>query len=294
MDTAKMAAALATNKGQVRDHLNPFEDKLVQQSLPKILLPTTAGTGSEASSDAVVIDPELGGKTFSRSPHIYPTAAIVDPTLTVSCPPKVTAGCGMDALSHVVEALISNDTNPLAVGMALEGIKQIFRSLRKAYHNGKDLAARWDVSFAAMIGGLMFGTAPSAYPGHAISEVIGPQHQIPHGTACGIVLPYIMDFNLSACTENLALMSRCLGFDTGNRSERELAGKAVDAVFQLMIDIEMPLSLSEVGISKNELPKYRDTYLTSKLYELKRYNPRVLTPQNVDALFEKMWRGIKS
>jgi alcohol dehydrogenase class IV len=292
LDTAKAASIMATNPEDIAQYFDPAEKKIKQKPLPKILIPTTAGTGSEASPEIVAIDEEENAKTFITDPATIADVAIVDPLMTVTCPPKQTAASGMDALSHAIECFLVSKPTPLTDAYALHAVKLIAENLRKAYHNGDDVEARYNMSIAATLGGLCMVLIPCNI-GHCVSEAIGVKYKIPHGIACSLVIPYQTEYNLPVCIERLACLAGYLGADTCGCSVRDAAEKAVDAVKTLIEDIELPKGLKEVNIPRTDIPKLVE-YLVNKRqyeYDLPMWNPRKLTMENVTELLEKAWEG---
>ncbi|RLI46741.1 hypothetical protein DRO69_02370 [Candidatus Bathyarchaeota archaeon] len=292
LDTAKAAAIMATNSGDISQYFEPAEKKIKQKPLPKILVPTTAGTGSETSPEIVAIDVEKSAKIFIADPATIADVAIVDPLMTVTCPPKQTAASGMDALAHAVECFLVSKPTPLTDAYALHAVKLIAENLREAYHHGDDVEARYNMSIAATLGGMCMVLIPCNI-GHCVSEAIGVKYNIPHGISCSLVIPYQMEYNLPVCMERLASLAGYLGANTCGCSVRDAAKKAVDAVKTLIEDIELPKGLKEVNIPKADIPKLAE-YLVNKRqyeYELPVWNPRKLTMENVTELLEKAWEG---
>uniref|UniRef100_A0A7C5YXU6 Iron-containing alcohol dehydrogenase n=1 Tax=candidate division CPR3 bacterium TaxID=2268181 RepID=A0A7C5YXU6_UNCC3 len=297
LDTAKTAAIMAKNNDTIEKYLarlpNPFEDKFKEKGLPLILVPTTAGTGSENSAGAVIIDGQY--KTWIASRFLYPDVAIVDPLLTVSVPAKTTASCAMDALSHAVEAfMVVALSNPWCDSFALEAIKLISKYLRKAYHNGNDLEARWYLCWAAHLGGwtAQFTWGPATV-GHLTAEAIGPKYGIPHGLICGIALPYAMKFNLPAIPDRLKMIAVAMGENVGELSEHEAAKKGIQSIIRLMEDVDLPLSLKEVNIPRVDLHDLAEYIVKERqyLYDIPRLSPRKFTSENIQGLLEDMWHG---
>ncbi len=298
LDSAKIAATMATNPGSVQEYCARVKGEVKEvknKTLPKILIPTTAGTGSEASNTLVIIEQEY--KTWITDNKILAEVAIVDPALTLTLPPKMTAGTGIDALSHVMEALMSVQANPISDALSLEAVKLIFKSLRRAYHHGEDIEARWNMSLAATLGGWVIGfpwVGGPATIGHCISEAVGSKYKIPHGVACGIALPYAMEYNLPLLIDKLATVATVLGEDTIGLNKRDASFKSIDATLELMEDIDMPTSLKEVGVPQEDLETLAG-YITNErqyMYNLSTFNPRKLTLENVRQLLQKMWKGI--
>jgi alcohol dehydrogenase class IV len=297
LDSAKTAATLATNPGSPREYCARVKGEVKEvknTTLPKILIPTTAGTGSESSNTLVIIEKEY--KTWITDNKILAEVAIVDPTLTLTLPARMTAGTGIDALSHVVEALMSVQANPISDGLSLEAVKLVFKSLRKAYHHGEDLQARWDMSLAATLGGWVIGFPWIGGPatiGHCISEAVGSRYKIPHGVACGIALPYAMEYNQPLLVDKLANVATIMGEDITGLTKRDASFKSIDATLRLMEDIDMPTSLQEAGVPKEDLKPLAEYIANERqyLYNLSAYNPRKVTSENAKRLLEKMWEG---
>jgi alcohol dehydrogenase class IV len=298
MDLAKLAATMAENPGDVSDYCARVKGevkKLEQKTLPKILVPTTSGTGSECSNTLVVIDEDY--KTWITDNKLLANVAIIDPTLALTMPPRVTAGTGMDALSHSIEGLLSRMSNPISDALAFQAVKMISGNLRTAYNYGKDLEARWNMSLAASLGGWVIGfpwVGGPANLGHCIAEAIGSKYRIPHGVACGLVLPYIMEFNLPACTKRLAEIANVMDEDVSGGSIHDDAIESVKAVRRLMRDVELPTSLKEIGTFPKEDIQDFARYLVEErqyMYDLEHYNPRRLTLENITELLEVMWKG---
>ena len=297
MDTAKMVAICLTNPDDVMTYVNPAEDKTKAPAKPKILIPTTSGTGSEVSNCAVVIEGLY--KTWIACSNVFADVAVVDPKMVMSCPPKQTAGSALDALSHNVEGLIDREANAISDSQALEATKLVFRYARRVYHDNGDLEARWNMSAAAMLGGMVI-----AYPwiggpailGHCVSEAMGPRWGVPHGAACGVVLPYILQFNAasSACEEKLAYVSRqVFGDEVHGLTNRQAAFHFIHAIADLQEDMELPTTLKGWNIPENELDGFAEYLFKERqyVYGLPRFNPRQLSLANTKELMHQMYDG---
>ena len=283
MDLAKIASVSATNPGQVRDYLGV--DLLHRRGAPLICMPTTSGTGSEVTMFSVLT---VGDKKMDVvSPHILPDVALVDPVMTVTMPPELTAGTGMDALSQAVETVTSLAATPLTDALALKAIQLARNSLRVAYAKGNSLKARSEMALAATLSGLAFGSGKLTL-GHSLAQTFGPLRRIPHGVSCGIALPYIMEFYLPTIPEKLSMIAEAMGIETRGISVREAGIEAIRFVKKLAEDIGIPLSLREVGFDRDQLPLLTKTCVK----EWPRPNsPRELTRQSVLEVLEKMWEG---
>jgi alcohol dehydrogenase len=296
LDTSKMVASMVTNKGEPREYLTPIEDKFKNPGLPKILIPTTGGTGSEVSNMSVVIDKESMYKTWAASSNLMADTAIVDPVLNASAPPRTTAASGMDALAHNVEGLISKEANPISDGIATKAASLIFRNLRSAYNDPGNLEARSAMSMSAMLGGMVITFPWVAGPsvlGHCLGEAFGPKYGAIHGVAVGMALPYILDFNISAAYNKIGSLARIFNIPHKGESARTVAAKIPPAIIQLLNDLEMPTTLKDINFPKSDIEKFGEYVFSSRqnLYDLPRFNPRRLTMENSIRLITNMYNG---
>jgi len=282
MDMAKVASFSVSNPGRIEDYLGI--DLIKRRGLPLYCLPTTSGTGSEVTRVAVVTEGKR--KRAFVSSHITPDVALVDPKLTVSMPPKLTAGSGLDALSHAVEGILSIYANPMTVALGLEAVRLISENLRIAYYNGRDLESRYNMSLAATMAGLSFN-GPGVVHGHSIAQTFGPLYNVPHGLSCAMTLPYIMDFYLPVASEKLAWIAEAMGEDVYGFTHREAAEEAVRAVYELTIDLDIP-SLREVGVEREDIPEIAGTCVRDWVGPK---SPRLLTVEDTVKILEKMWEG---
>ncbi|MHC4559940.1 MAG: iron-containing alcohol dehydrogenase, partial [Planctomycetota bacterium] len=199
LDSGKVIAAMLTNIGELEDYLEVVGDgkPLTQSPVPYIAIPTTAGTGAEVTRNAVLIVPEHQVKVSLRSPLLPPRLAVVDPVLTHSMPPSITASTGLDALTQLMEAYVSNKANPLTDGICREGLKRAGRSLLRAYENSSNTAAREDMALASLFSGLALANAKLGAV-HGFAGPLGGMICAPHGTICARLLPYVMETNVQA------------------------------------------------------------------------------------------------
>ncbi|MGB9694979.1 MAG: iron-containing alcohol dehydrogenase [Caldisericaceae bacterium] len=300
LDRAKIAACFAGTDDHMEDYFAP-STKALTHSKPKILIPTTAGTGSEASNTAVVIVPEhdMGtAKTWITSSAILAEASIVDPSLMIGLPPKVTANTGMDALSHCAEGVISKQANAFSDALALEGIGLVSDNLRTAYQEGDNLEARSNMAMAATLGGIVISfpwVSGPATLGHAASEGISPKYNVPHGAACGVLLPYVYWFNLkSSYGENkLAMIAEAMGVDTYGMSQRDAAVASIEATFDLLEDLDMPTDLKSYGMQEDDIPMVSKYILerSEKMYAMSLFNPVKANLDNMNEFFYTAYEG---
>ena len=284
LDMAKVASAAAANPEQ---EASAFlgANKIKNPSAPKILIPTTAGTGSEATPFALVI--VEGKKKAIASSYNLADVVFIDATFTATMPPRVTAFTGMDALSHAIEAFLSLGANPLTDSFALEAMRKISNNLEEAFSHGDNLNARMEMSLAAMLAGIAFGNA-GVIAGHAIAHAFGARYKVPHGVSAALTLPYIMEYNASAPAVG-ARMKEIATALVGERIEsaEEAASEAIARVRSMIERLELPARLSELGVPKEDLPELAEDVEKEKGY-LKR-NPREMGLEDAMKLLESMW-----
>jgi alcohol dehydrogenase class IV len=286
LDMAKVAALMCTNPGDFKDYVGGVP--LTRRGVPLLAIPTTSGTGSEATATLVVTHKEM--KTGITNPHVMPDTAIIDPALTLSLPQRVTANTGMDALSHAIEAYMSQKNNSFADAVALQSMRLIADNLRLAYAQGGNVEARANMSMASMLGGLSIANS-STCGGHAVAYGFAVMKQLPHGFTCAMALPFIMEYNLLAIPERLADVAEALGEDTSGMHPREAAYEAVNAVARLNNDLGIPLSLEELDIKHDEIPLMADE--TMRIGRLLAVNPRSMNRDEAVGIFERMWHGFE-
>jgi alcohol dehydrogenase class IV len=296
MDLAKITATVLTHGGNPRDYVG--DDKIPGPILPLICLPTTAGTGSEVSAAAVLTDSDNQIKVGILSNFLRPRIAIVDSLLSVSCPRKVTADSGIDALTHAIEAYtaVDNATFPLPAGersvyqgrhpmgdlLAEKAIALIGANLRRAVGHGDDLDAREGMALAATLAGLAFSNVGVALV-HAMEYPIGGATHCSHGAGNGLLLPFVMRFNLPARQREFAAIAKLLGEDVSGLDEAQAAERAVRAVERLRADIGIPSRLRDLGVKEEQLRS-----LAEKAFGIKRIlrvNPRTVTVEEIEGIF---------
>ncbi|MFH1716680.1 MAG: iron-containing alcohol dehydrogenase [Planctomycetota bacterium] len=257
LDTGKVVAAMLTNGGELEDYLEVVGagKPLVQSAAPHVAIPTTAGTGAEVTRNAVLGVPEQRVKVSMRSPLMLPRLAVVDPGLTHSMPPAVTASTGLDALTQLIEVYVSNKANPLTDGICREGLKRAGRSLRRAFEYGNDPAAREDMALASLFGGLGLGNAKLGAV-HGFAGPLGGMIDAPHGVICARLLPFVMEANVRAL-ESRGTDSVLGRFDEISQLLTADAGaKAADGVAwvrDLCAALKIP-SLDDFGLVEEQFP----------------------------------------
>ena len=208
IDTAKAVCVALKNGGQANDYVGIY--RLSEPQTPHIAIPTTSGTGSEVTNVAVIHNEELKRKVYIVDPYIIPNTAILDPRLTMTLPPGLTAATGMDAITHAVESLTSILAEPVCDGHALQALRLMCQFLPRAVANGEDEEARIQLSIAACLAGWAFTTAQVGLA-HSLAHTVGTLHHVHHGTACGIVLPHVMRYNADFAAGKLALAADAPG-----------------------------------------------------------------------------------
>ena len=258
MDAGKAIAALLANGGELLDYLEVIGagKPLRLPSAPFVAVPTTAGTGSEVTSNAVLASPEHHVKASLRSPLMLPRLAVVDPELTFDLPPDVTARTGLDALTQLIEAYVSVRANPLTDGLCREGIRRAGRSLRPAYHDGHNAEARSDMSLASLLSGLALANAGLGIV-HGFAGPIGGMFAAAHGAVCAALLPHGMRVNVQVLrrrapeSEALRRFDEIAGMLTGRTSAR--AEDGIEWVCGICGELNIPL-LRSCGISSEDIP----------------------------------------
>jgi len=284
LDIAKATAAVLANETPL-DQMWGVAN-IPKPALPMILLPTTAGTGSEVTPNCILTDAKPDGGHMKKgivSPHILARTAIVDPCLTATAPPVVTAAAGMDALTHAIETYVSRNAQPITMPLALEAVRLIGKYLRRAVADGSDLEARRHMANASMLAGLAFA---NGFLGavHAIAMAMGGQFNVAHGIANALMLPYVMEFNEMAATEKFARIAAALGEPIEGLSERDAARRAALAVHQLVTDVGLPHVLADVKISEDRIPALAEESFGNQ--RLLKNNPRSATVQDLARILE--------
>lgn len=283
LDTGKAVAALATNPGDPYDYLEVIgKGQAIQNPpLPTIAIPTTAGTGSEVTRNAVLASPEHRVKVSMRHPMMLPQIALVDPELTYGLPPEITATTGMDALTQVIEPYVSNQANPLTDAICSEAIQRAARSLRGAYQN--EPAARHDMALVSLFGGLALANAKLGAV-HGFAGVIGGMFDAPHGAVCAALLPQVMEINIRTAREQnrLDVIQRYeqIALWLTGRPSAEMGTAWVQAVRDYL---QIP-ALSAYGITRNAIPEI--VRLSANSSSMKG-NPLALNSEYLTEIMEK-------
>lgn len=280
MDVAKLVAALARSPQDIRSIFGI--NLLGGRTLPLACLPTTAGTGSEVSPNAILLDETAELKKGVISPHLVPDAAYVDPLLTLSVPAGVTAATGLDALTHCLEAYANLNAHPIVDGFALNGISLIAANLVAAVKDGQNAAARAALALGSLYGGLCLGPVNTAAV-HALAYPLGGRFHIAHGVSNALLLPHVLRFNLPAAPERYANIAVALGLPrTG--SDLVLAGQGIEHLASLSRACGLPQTLSELGVPRSAIPELARAAM--QVTRLLKNNPRPLTETDALGIYE--------
>jgi alcohol dehydrogenase class IV len=281
LDVSKGSAMMATHPGVLLDYVGA--ETFHKSGLPKILIPTTAGTGSEVTRSVVVADERDNTKKVVSSSLAIADVAILDPILTLSMPPDVTSNTGMDALVHAIESYVSLNASPFTEILAIEAIRLIAHNLPSAYSKGSDVTARYQMLLAANVAGLAFGSGGLGAV-HALSYVIGSEYHMSHGRSNAIMLPHVMEFNKLGNLWKFAKIAEAMGENIKGLPLYEAAERSVEAVKKLLNMLHIPFGLSQYGISRDDLSKLvAGGMKQSRLFVA---NPRDVTEDDVRTIYE--------
>lgn len=278
VDTAKAIAGLANLPGTVWEYHRGR--RIEGPGLPLVAVPTTAGTGAEVTKNAVLIDGQRGVKESIREDSWFPRVALVDPELTLSLPPHITASSGSDALCQAIESYTSIAASAVTDALAMQAIALIAPNLPRAYASGDDLQAREAMSMGSLLAGMAMSNARLGGV-HGMAHPLGSHYGIPHGEVCGLLLPYTMQYNLEYTVDKYAQVARLMGQDMSGLSAHEAASMAVQAVCTLLEGIGLRMHLSEYGVQADRLdPIIQESLPSGSL----KHNPRPLGAEDVRAI----------
>ena len=284
LDIAKLASVMAKNPGKVSDYFGI--DVVPHPGLPLILIPTTAGTGSEVTPIAILSDEAEHLKKGVVSGYLFPKVALLDPLLTVGLPPAVTASTGMDALIHAIEAYTSINANDLTDHFAFKAIHLIYENIRTAYARGEDVNARFNMLEGSLIAGFAFANA-GVTAVHAFAYPLGGEFHVPHGLANAVMLPHVLRFNMLGNMTKFAAISKAFGLPVENLTQRQAAEAGIAAVEELMRDINIPLHLREMKIPREAIPGMAEGAMEGT--RLLANNPRKMTLKDAEEIYQRAW-----
>ena len=284
LDIAKVAAVMLTNEGDLAQFFGI--DLIPNPGLPVILIPTTAGTGSEVTPIAILSDTREKLKKGVVSPYLFPEVALLDPQLTVGLPPAVTAFTGLDALIHAIESYTSVNAFDLTDHLAYRAMELIYDNIRTAYARGEDLEARAHMLEGSLLAGMAFANA-GVTAVHAFAYPLGGEFHVAHGLANSVMLPHVMRFNLLGNLPKFADIGSALGLDTDQLTDKEAALEALEAVEDLMADLSIPRRLRDLNIPREAIPPLAEGVM--KVTRLLANNPRRIALEDARRIYEEAW-----
>jgi len=288
MDTAKAAAVLHTHKGQMRDYKAPFI--MDEPTIPIIAIPTTAGTGSEATKFTIITDEKKDEKMLCIGTAYLPMAALVDYEFSLTKPARLTADTGIDALCHAMEAYVSRKSNPVADTFALEALSHIGRSLRTAYHDGQNRGARESMMLASTQAGMAFSNS-SVTLIHGMSRCIGANFHVPHGLSNAMLAPLVTKFSVPGAVDRYADVARSLGFCGPTVSNGDAAAAVSTGLADLCSELKVP-SLQEFGVKEEDFDRaVPQMALDAIASGSPNNNPVIPDPSQIEGLYRDIWQA---
>ncbi|MGO8790390.1 MAG: iron-containing alcohol dehydrogenase [Terriglobia bacterium] len=284
LDAAKAIRLVATHPFPLEQYDDQLDGaaRIHAHVPPMIAIATTAGTGSEVGRSAVIILKSTARKTVIFSPYLMPNVALADPELTVGMPPTITAGTGLDALTHNVEAYLALGYHPLCDAIALQGAKLAFQNLPRAVHNGNDSEARSNMLMAAMMGAVAFQKGLGAV--HSLAHPLSSVTHLHHGTTNGVLLPHVLEFNRSVSEARLRDLAVVMELDGSQGTVAEAASALIASLRKLLPEVGIPETLGALGVSRDLIPVLAKKAMEDACHQL---NPRPCTEADMIALYEK-------
>jgi alcohol dehydrogenase class IV len=283
LDAAKAIRLMATHPGRLADYdlTQGGLERITPNLPPMVAIPTTAGTGSEAGRGALIQLPQTGRKTIVLSPHLLPSLAICDPELTRGLPAVLTAGTGMDALTHCVESYLSPTFHPICDGIAVEGLRHVFKGLETAVREPMNLEARSAMMTGALLGGISFHKGLGVV--HSLSHALGSEGRVHHGTLNAILLPHALRFNRPAAEARMADLATRLGLGRGGDG----AGHLITLSELILARLPLPRRLGQLnGLRRDGIAAYARLAMLDHCH---RTNPRPCTQADMEELLERAW-----
>jgi alcohol dehydrogenase class IV len=274
---------MLTNDTPLKDLLGI--DKVGNPGKPMVLIPTTSGTGSEVTPNAIVTLPDEELKIGVVSRHLLPTLVILDPLLTLSLPKAITAATGMDAFTHSLESFISTKANPLSDTFALESMRLIAGSIVEAYQQPDSVRARGDMLLGSMYGGLALTGAGTAAV-HALAYPLGGKFHVTHGVANAMLLPHVMAFNMDSCADRLKRAACICGVALESDSDERAASKLIAQISEWTSILNIPQNLREFGVAQEHLAEM--AVAASKVTRLMANNPKALSLDDIQQLYRRL------
>jgi len=282
LDVAKMASALLTNPGKTKDYFG--KEKVPKRGKPTIIVPTTSGTGAEVTKHAIFLDRESNVKKAVASSNLLPDVAIVDPMLTVSCPPPVTASAGIDAFLHAAEPFLSKMANPITDAMSLEAISITSRWLGPAFADGQDLDARYYMSLGSLLSGMVLNNSGTSLV-HAMAYPVGGEHHTPHGVTLSALVVACFDYIRVSKQEKIVRLGRAMGEPVEGLPPREASARTLDAIRHLIQSVGLPASLKDLKITdRGKIQRW--AVEAHKEQRLLSRSPRILSVEDIEKIYE--------
>lgn len=283
LDVAKMASALVTNPGKTKDYFG--REKVPKRGKPTIIIPTTSGTGAEVTKHAIFLDREVNVKKAVASSALLPNVAIVDPMLTVSCPPGVTASAGIDAFIHAAEPFLSKNANPITDAIALEAVSIITRWLGPAFADGQNLEARYYMALGSLMAGIVLNNSGTSLV-HAMAYPVGGEYHTPHGITLSALLLACFEGIRVAKQEKMVKLAIAMGERVDGLPPREAAGRSLEAIRHLLRSVDLPVSLTDLNITdKTKVPRW--AIEAHKEQRLLSRSPRLLSVKDIEKIYER-------
>jgi alcohol dehydrogenase class IV len=268
IDVAKIVAGLMTNPKDLHEYfmkdlgVGRFENP----SKPVLAVPTTAGTGAENTWLAITSLDDVEGKVGFADPKIIPPKALVDPGLTTALPPEITASTGIDALTHIIEPYLNANTNPFTEALALQAVRIVPAHLPRAFKDGNDREARFQMMMQATLGGLTLNYG-GVSEGHLIGQMVGGRYHIPHGVSQGIAMPYCLRYSLDTFPEGMANLAKWWGIDISGLEIREAGLELIKASVDLLKELGIPWNLRQIeGVRRDDLPEMARSIATTPYF----------------------------
>ena len=283
LDVAKLGAALAFREQSIEEVIGI--GNLMGRKLGLVCVPTTAGTGSEVSPNAILLDESDMLKKGAVSPHLIPDQAYIDPLLTHSVPPAVTAATGIDALTHCLEAYTNKFAHPLVDVYAIKGVELIAKHIERAFRNGQDKDARAALALGSLYGGMCLGPINTAAV-HALSYPLGGEFKVPHGISNAVILPYVMRFNVETVPDRYADIAVAIGAERG-ADDRETAKQGIAKLLEIYEAVGIPSGIRSFGVPESALDSLAESAL--KVTRLLKNNPRAMTLEDIRAIYREAY-----
>ena len=285
LDSAKAIAAMITNEGKIAD----YNGKVIEKPIPPVVaIPTTAGTGSEATQFTVITDVEKDIKMLLKGGYLVPKIAIVDPAYTYSAPKSITAATGMDALTHAIEAYTSRKALPVTDTLAVSAVKRIMKYLPAAYKDGSDEKARYEMSVASYEAGICINNSTVTLV-HGMSRPIGALFHVAHGISNAMLLTKCLAFALDGAYEKFANLGREIGAATAEDDDKTASEKFIEALNEICKICEIP-TLLEYGIPKDEFFAYMEKMAHDALTSGSPGNTmKPISEQDIIEIYKKLW-----